>query len=204
VKRKLPALIGFALWSTVTGVALFALSAHGTTPGAAATSPRMLPLSLRREGQATLVMIAHPHCPCTRASLHELEQVLGSTEPRAAVDVVVLFAARARREDRIADELRELANRIAGVRVVEDREAMTRLGAQTSGTVLFYDAAGELRFSGGITRARGHEGRSAGGDRVRELIVMANGGAGPHGPASSTPVFGCNLPPSTAPSADHS
>ena len=40
-----------------------------------------------------------------------------------------------------------------GVRIVDDRQGSRRAsGAHTSGTVLFYDASGALKFSGGIPR----------------------------------------------------
>ena len=44
------------------------------------------------------------------------------------------------------------------------------MGATTSGHVLLYDAGGVLRFAGGITDGRGHEGDNAGLDAALALL----------------------------------
>ena len=60
-------------------------------------------------------------------------------------------------------------------------------GAFTSGQVLLYDARrGALRFAGGITGARGHEGANAGRDALQS--VLDEGAA-----KARAPVFGCSL-----------
>ena len=66
-----------------------------------------------------------------------------------------------------------------------------RFGAETSGHTVLYDASGALRFHGGITAARGHEGGSAG----RAAIVAAVRG---EEPSSSAHVFGCSLASASA------
>src|SRR5207253_2859520 len=86
-------------------------------------------------------------------------------------------------------DLRRHAERIPRVRTALDEAgAEARLfGARTSGQVLLYDAGGDLRFSGGITGARGQQGANAGRNAVRDLLSG-------HGAArSETPVFGCAL-----------
>ena len=62
-----------------------------------------------------------------------------------------------------------------------------KLGAETSGHVVLYDEAGNLRFSGGITRSRGHVGES---DGARALSALLNGSPATSG---NFPVFGCRL-----------
>jgi hypothetical protein len=78
---------------------------------------------------------------------------------------------------------------IPAVRVSADPDGgeATRFGAIASGQTYFYDAAGTLRFSGGITPARGHEGDSTGGQALQALL----NGAAP--PPVHTRVFGCVL-----------
>lgn len=148
------------------------------------------------------MLVAHPACPCTRASIRELERVLGSVasarrEPLGA-DVVVLFTAAQRAEvnaDRVADDLRKLVGSMPGVRIVDDPRGVqaSRLGARTSGTVLFYDDEGTLRFAGGITPGRGHEGDSAGADALRALLSRASRSANGSHPSTGAAVYGCGL-----------
>lgn len=193
-------------WAALAGGGFFGLTAYGAVAGLPADAPRELPAelaaTLRPAGGATLVLVAHPACPCTRASLRELERVLGSVAFRRdslGVDVVVLFIGPRRAEasaDRVAVDLRKLVGSISGVRIVDDPEGAqaSRLGARTSGTVLFYDDGGTLRFAGGITPGRGHEGDSAGADALRALLARRtskNAEATPY-PAGAA-VYGCGL-----------
>ena len=190
---------------------LVALSARGATAGRPAAAPQELPAgselssSLRSSGRATLVVVAHPACPCTRATLRELERLRGAVplgrRTADGVDVVVLFAGSrggvSAMADRVAGELRAHAGEIPGVRIIDDpggAEA-SRLGARTSGTVLFYDRSGRLRFNGGITPGRGHEGDSHGADALRALLERetAAGTAGISSTTHAAPVFGCEL-----------
>jgi hypothetical protein len=59
--------------------------------------------------------------------------------------------------------------------------------AATSGQTALYDAAGNLLFSGGITRARGHAGDNAGLTAVVSLLTSGET------EERGTPVFGCPL-----------
>lgn len=76
--------------------------------------------------------------------------------------------------------------------VIEHGGSLQRVfGAETSGSVAVYDAAGGLPFNGGITAARGHSGINAG---QVSLIAFLDTGARDDEPAdASTPVFGCPL-----------
>jgi hypothetical protein len=69
----------------------------------------------------------------------------------------------------------------------DGREARA-FGARTSGHVFAYDASGQLRFAGGVTAARGHEGGNPGLDRLTAALGGWRGGD-----ALSSPVFGCPL-----------
>ena len=80
-----------------------------------------------------------------------------------------------------------LAARVPGAARVRDpggREAR-RFGATPSGLVLFFDAQGALRFRGGVTAGRGHEGDSAGADALEAALRG--------GPSAGARVFGCGL-----------
>lgn len=131
-------------------------------------------------------MLVHPQCPCTRASLVELGRLMAGTD----IDAWVLFL----RPEGVQlnwerTSLWEMAASIPNVQPVTDVDgsAAKMFGAETSGHVLFYDATRGLRFSGGITASRGHEGPSAGTETLLSLL---------HGrePRSDrTPTFGCPL-----------
>ncbi len=78
---------------------------------------------------------------------------------------------------------------VTGVGVTRDLDGTEsrRFGAATSGQVVVYDDAGRLRFSGGITPSRGHEGDNAGRNAILALISRR----GPR--IATTRVFGCSL-----------
>jgi len=86
-------------------------------------------------------------------------------------------------------DLAVLAGRIPGVQVIADLEGReaARFDVQTSGQALLYDASGALRFQGGITPARGHEGDSVG----RKAILDVIDGSEPATKAAA--VFGCEI-----------
>jgi hypothetical protein len=177
------------VWGLGLAVGAQALWRYSATPGRSGQAPEHWPTTVPVEfhpGRSTLVMLAHPRCPCTRASLAELARLTA----RGDADVWVLFlrpaGAQAGWEK---TDLWDTAAAIPGVHVLADADgtAARAFGAETSGHVLFYDATGALRFSGGITAARGHEGPSAGGDAILAAL-RGNSPAQDH-----TPTFGCPL-----------
>jgi hypothetical protein len=136
----------------------------------------------------TLVLFAHPLCPCTAATMAELDRVMARCDGRVAA--TVLFYA----DEKLAPhwehtDLWKHAAAIPGVRAAADRlgAAARTFGALTSGTVVLYAPDGRLLFHGGITGARGHEGDNAGAAAV---VAAASGG---DAPPRTTPVYGCEL-----------
>ena len=142
----------------------------------------------RTSGRATLVMLVHPRCPCSRASLEELDGIIASAPGRATVHVVFV-TPRALTDDWDESDLWRTAARMPGVHLQDDdgTEA-ARFGSSTSGQVVLYDADGALRFSGGITPSRGHAGDNAGRAVVIALLLGR-----PADETARTPVFGCSL-----------
>jgi hypothetical protein len=178
------------LWLSVAILGFVVLARHAQAAGVGASAPAMWPQGVaiqRRAGLPTLVMTLHPECPCSRASAAELERILVRRESK--VDVHVLFVRpRGSDGDPRLTSLWERIRSTPGVSAELDEEGAiaSRFGAFTSGQVLLYDARGALRFSGGITGSRGHEGDNAGRDAVEALI---DDGAG----SATSPVFGCSL-----------
>jgi len=189
-RRFLPAIAG-ALWVMAVASGMTMLWAYAEAPGPAATPPAVWPRDSRirpSAERATLIMLAHPHCPCTRASLEELDRLMARVGDRLTTDVLFVTPHDASGGWEATDLWRSAAA-IPGVAVVDDLDGIEahRFGALTSGQVLLYDAAGRLRFSGGITPARGHAGDSAGRSAIVALLERASSAP------VETPVFGCSL-----------
>jgi hypothetical protein len=190
VKRRVHRwmIVGWALCIAVGGVALvrFDLRAGAsTTPPAIWPAESQLPRS--SEG-ATLVLFAHPRCPCTRSSLVELNRILVQAETKVEASIVFIQPV-GMNDEWVRGALWNAAGAIPGAICVADvglREA-TFFGAVTSGHVLFYDVGGRLLYSGGITIARGHEGANPGASAIADLLAARPA------PSRGAPVFGCPL-----------
>jgi len=169
-----------AVWATCVVLGFVALARYETMPGAQAAVEPDWPsaTSLARRG-ATLVLFAHPECPCTRATFAELGRLLTRAGTAPAVRILFVGAGAA---------LRPLAARIPGAVIADDPEGLEakRFRATTSGHVFLYDAQGVLLFHGGITPSRAHH-----GDSVGQSAILAHL-AGRTAPADA-PVFGCAL-----------
>jgi hypothetical protein len=179
------------VWLLVVGAGIKLLWEFSLDPGIETAPPIQWPaasLIPRATDRATLVMLAHPHCPCTRASINELAVLM--TRCRGKVDAYVAFYRPAGfASDWTETDLWASAAEIPGVSVLRDDEGVVArsFNAATSGKVLLYDEQGVLRFSGGITAARGHAGDNSGrGAIVAFLIERKSSG-------SEGPVFGCPL-----------
>lgn len=181
------------MWLCVVSFGTFYLYRYENTPAAevAAKHPAIFPAQSRieRSGQhPTLLVFAHPHCPCTRATIQELSKLM--TEAQGRLSARVLFVKPADFSNDWAEtDLWRKASAIPGVEIALDdqgREAAL-FSAETSGVVLLYDAAGNLLFNGGITASRGHEGDNAGRSSIVDLVTKDAADR------SETFVFGCPL-----------
>jgi hypothetical protein len=146
----------------------------------------------RTSHRPLLVMMVHPRCPCSDASLAELGDLLARSH--GGCDALLLQYHPG--EDS-PDWSRDVSPRVLGgvhVPVVLDRggKLAATLGAGTSGHVVFADAKGDMRFTGGLTTSRGHRGRAPGQDAILEVL----GGGEPT--ITAAPVYGCALTPECA------
>ncbi len=179
------------LWLATVGCGLWLLWGYENTPGVAAQPPGDWPTDSRLQrapDRATLVMLAHPHCPCTRASIGELAQLMAHAQGRVTAYVLFLKPAGFA-DDWEQTDLWQSAARIPGVTALidDDGAEAQRFHAATSGQTILYNAAGRLQFSGGITSARGHAGDNAGRSAI---VALVNAGAAQQ---TETSVFGCPL-----------
>ena len=181
-------------WAIAVGVGGLRLFRYESAAGAQANAPAHWPTEtrvVRKPGQPTLVLLIHPHCPCTRATIGELSKLMTDCQGKLSATVFVIRLPGVA-ENWEKTDLWTSAAAIPGVTVLSDedgREAQ-RFGALTSGQAELYAADGTLLFSGGITESRGHSVDNAGRSAITELVL--------HRPptiaaAAHTPVYGCPL-----------
>lgn len=186
-------------WLLCLGLAWTGMLIYDRTPGELMAASSSWPVSSRLHRAVDgplLVMFAHPRCPCTRASLDELEKLVSKTRDRNLQPYVVFFTPDAKDAIWLKSDIVEKASAIKGVTVVMDPGGTeTKLfGAVTSGDLKMYDVNGTLRFSGGITAERGHQGDNAGARTVLALL-QSDSAADARVAALSEPVFGCRILP---------
>jgi hypothetical protein len=181
-------------WGIIVGIGFLALQLHGASPGQGGKAVELWPDQSRvplSSARPTLVMAAHPRCPCTRATVAELTRVLTRCAGKVEVYILTLFPKSAGHGWGPADGVRGLGA-MPGVHLIDDPggEEAARFGALTSGLVALYAQDGRLLFRGGITAARGHEGDNRG---ARGLLGVIEGN--PSSFPREMPVFGCPLFP---------
>jgi hypothetical protein len=178
------------VWGALVLVAFVGMARLGQAAGALEPAPAKWPAGValaRTDGRPVMVVALHPECPCSRATVSELERLLAGRA--GEVDVHVLFVRpQGLARDPVLSSLWSRVVKIPGVtaRVDDGGSIAAAFHALTSGQVLLYDGSGALRFSGGITASRGHEGDSAG----REAVAAALDG---RPAAAGALVFGCSL-----------
>jgi hypothetical protein len=189
--RLRPAVVAIAAVTWIIGIAagFLALRTYSATPGPSGVVATRWPAAAlpRPDGRPTILMVVHPECPCSRASIGELGRVMARTRRKAAAEVLV--AVPPELADRPESDLIRSARAIPGVRVTVDRgaRATAAFGALVSGHTLLYDAAGALVFEGGITASRGHAGDNANEDALVAAIETGRP------TRRRAPVFGCLL-----------
>lgn len=178
-------------WLMASGVGLGMFWQYKTTgqepDGSAVRWPEQTELPLASD-RPTLVMFAHPLCPCTMASLHELTRLLPSCAVPPRITFVIYQPASAGPEWQTSPFV-EAARALPGAEIVWDHEGnlAKQFAAGTSGQVQLYDPAGRCLFNGGITSARGHAGENA---ASRALLSVLQG---KELALIKSPVYGCEL-----------
>jgi hypothetical protein len=189
VKRKVVLTTLFVGWLLTVGLGLKMVWNYAAQAGEAAAPPAHWPsgsVLQPASDRATLVLLAHPRCPCTRATVGELAVLMAKCQGKLTAYVSFYQPAG---DDWERTNLWNSASEIPGVSVLrdEDGSVAASFNAATSGQVLLYDSRGDLLFAGGITSARGHSGDNSG----REAIIsILNNQTEEH---QGTPVFGCPI-----------
>lgn len=177
-------------WGTSVAVGLVWLGQYQTTPTPGPTVSSEWPADvdrMRDESRPTIVLFAHPQCPCTRAAVRELDRICVSGETRATIETVFVRPESVESGwERTA--LWEFCEK-AELNPTVDRAGRLAetFQATVSGEAFVYATDGRLLFHGSITRGRGHEGENPGIAAVRDVL----NGDSPS--TQSTPLFGCPL-----------
>lgn len=146
----------------------------------------------RIDGVSSLLVFLHPKCPCSQATVAELERLFDSYRAGKKRPLQLCIAATIPRsaDQSWADtSLIRRGLQLGGAQLFVDRGGVeaTRFAVAVSGTVMLFDEAGSLCYAGGVTMARGHEGDNVGRESLRRLLM------GEQGAANAIPAFGCRL-----------
>ena len=194
---------GATVWVAAIGLGFTYLLNYSVEAGTPASAPERWPTESRiptPNGAYTLVMTIHPQCPCSRASVTELNILMTLLRSDRVKGYVLVVKPADFPDTWIGTESVRNAARIPGVDVIVDNDGQesSRLGAATSGQVLLYGPDARLRFAGGITPERGHLGDSAGRQRI--LALVRSGTAD----GKDSLVYGCALGATICPPRPHS
>jgi hypothetical protein len=184
--------------SCATAAGFVTMMRYATTPGPSPKAPARMPAELESalascEGTSLysrplLALCLHPQCPCSRATVDELDRIARAAGPTLAVEVFFIADAELG-PDWTESDLWRAARAIPGAHVHADPDAALarRLGAEVSGTAILYGRDGALEFQGGITVGRGEPGASDGAEAIAAIV------RGEEPRCRTTPVFGCGL-----------
>ena len=180
-----------ALWLLCVACGIASFDRYTLLPGSPAFASEQRPQAIgpsHTSGCDELLMVVHPNCPCSRASMSELAALAASCEKPLSIRILFVEPPGLV-EDVETTELWHSAQHIPGAALIRDTNGALShaLGATTSGQVYLYDRGGTLRFSGGITDSRGHAGNNLGRSAIEAILHDQSPGT------ICTPVFGCAL-----------
>ena len=182
------------IWLIAACTGMLALVRYAGAPGEAprfvASWPESAPIP-RDTSANTLLVFLHPRCPCSAATIAQLDRILTASPnpPRT----IALLGLPATTEDPAWEHtaLTDAVNRIPSVEILHDPNGAiaSHFGATTSGYCMLFNQSGATTFAGGITPARAHEGDNPGAHALASAIADIAL------PITDTafPTFGCPL-----------
>jgi hypothetical protein len=186
----MPWAAGF-IWVVAVTAGFTGLLSYQLRPGVSGSAPTDWPAHTRLKRSTTLptmLVFAHPKCPCTRATMAELDRLMLACRGKVQTSVV-FFDAGGNDGTWAKTDLWRYAANIPGVVPLADHNGVEaeRFDVSTSGDVLLYDRDGKLVFHGGITGARSHEGDNPGRSAICEYLQTGKISY------ARTPAFGCAI-----------
>lgn len=168
-----------AVWGLVLAASWSSLTAYGfkhdVLDDAAPTNWPADSRISRAVDRRLLLVFLHPRCPCSHATVSELERVLRMPDKHAdrGPDVaIVACMPRSTGESWTRTPLIQRAAQLPRASVYLDGGGVeaARFAATTSGQVVLIGASGQRLYAGGVTKSRGHVGGNAGADAVARLL----------------------------------
>jgi hypothetical protein len=184
-------LMTILIWGSCIAAGLAYLREYETTPGVARPQPTSWQATSKLEfmpGKFNCVMMVHPRCPCSLASLRELRSLVERHPDQIAVHILFWVPSQSGSEWN-QTEAWHLASLIPMARLYSDEEGIEAelFGATTSGHTILFQSDGTRIFSGGLTVSRGASNDGSGQQVISRVID------GTKSCERSTPVFGCPL-----------
>jgi hypothetical protein len=183
-----------AVWGLVLAASWSSLTAYGfkrdvpnDTPPANWPADSQI---MRRADRSLLLVFLHPMCPCSHATISELESILPDHGADRGPDVAILACTPWPVTERwTRTSLVQRAARLPRANVYTDVGGVeaARFAATTSGEVVLVDASGKRLYAGGVTKSRGHVGGNAGAEAVARLL------RGERQAGAVLPALGCRL-----------
>ena len=188
--ERAPAIMAI-LWLGAAVIGLGVLGVFAQTAGGVDAPPTEEAAALPARTNTApfrLVVAVHPKCPCTSATIGQIERILADAPGRLTCTVLAYQPAGAAADWLDTKSIRTSRERL-GAEVIADADgAMAqRLGMSVSGSVVLYSPEGTAEFFGGLTSARGHEGDSSGKDAVTAIVL------GKPALYTMAPVYGCRI-----------
>lgn len=187
------------IWLVAIAFGMHILMTHETEPGQRQSTivridkAEFLNIPSTQTKPYLLIMFAHPHCVCTKASLSELGWLAEHCKPQLQ-PIVMMVKPDGAPEDWVEAENWKLAKSLSDVSVQIDENAQwaKKFGALTSGHTFLIDQDGNVLFSGGVTQARGVEGENDGRRAIYTMVTEKKSLSAQPRPVE-TKVFGCLL-----------
>lgn len=174
MKSKVIIASAVTIWISICAFLTAQLVEFGTKPGEQALVMNNFPAASKLKlanGKFTIVAFLHPQCPCSKASVAELEELMEKCGQNA--NAYALFLKPVGCLEKFAkSDLFEQTSKIKNVQSIVDENGQEAdiFGSRTSGQMMVYNPEGHLVFSGGITSARGHFGENRGLDAAIQSI----------------------------------
>lgn len=162
------------LWLVVIAYGYILITHYELKPSSKITKLRSWPSDshLKHDSKlATLVIFIHPQCPCSKASIAELDRLLTSFHNKLKT-IVVFSKPKGESEAWVKSSLWTKVQSLTGVisYIDNDNFEANNFMVDTSGEVLLFDASGKLIYHGGITASRGHEGDNKGKTTISDYL----------------------------------
>lgn len=183
------------VWGVIAVGGWYGISAYSFTadPDAVTGAPTRWPadsIIAKTDNRPTLVLFLHPQCPCSRATVAELER-LGTLVPVQQLPNICVVATAPRSVGNLwwSTALLSRAGRLPNAHILRDPGGVEAalFDARISGTVLLFNVEGDRLYAGGVTLARGHDGHNAGLQAVADLLIDDSA------QRPAIPPFGCDV-----------